>query len=197
MNPDPQPSPSSSGSPLNTNFNVTSFLERYLAGIVEYTFSTQMGVPDPGLTSYLSDMLARSIRSESFAISKSGFLSEYQVITSSAKLNEEEARIAIYQGFGEKILFWGGYYPEVVAADDSLPLVSGTNKLKGWFDMGKAAYKELSLIAPIPIEYQGAPYHPVYADIADRFEMVAYGLREVRRNFEIAALEDNDGRLIY
>jgi hypothetical protein len=197
MNPDPQHSPSSSGNPLNTNFNGTSFFAKYLAGIVEYTFSTQMGVPDPGLTSYLSDFLVRSIRSESFELSKSGLLSQYQVIASNTKLSEEQARVVLYQGFGERILFWGGYYPEVVAADESVPLVSGTSKLKCWFDMGKTAYKELSLIAPIPEEYKGASCHPIYADIADRFEMVAYGLREVRRNFEITALEDNDGRLIY
>ena len=39
-----------------------SLIKRYFAGLTEQTFQTQLGVADPMLTDYLTDMLVRFVR---------------------------------------------------------------------------------------------------------------------------------------
>ena len=41
-----------------------TLLRRYFAGIAENTFQTQLGVADPALTDYISDLLTRFVRSD-------------------------------------------------------------------------------------------------------------------------------------
>ena len=43
--------------------NVTA-LRRYFSGVAEFTFQTQIGVADPPLIDYISDLLTRFVRCE-------------------------------------------------------------------------------------------------------------------------------------
>ena len=43
----------------------SSTLNRYFAGIAEYVFQSQLGVVDPPLVDYVSELLMRFVRSES------------------------------------------------------------------------------------------------------------------------------------
>ena len=201
--PESNPSPSDpfpSDNPLDANTNVSSrpVVERFFEGIVQHTFSSHLGVPDPLLISYVSDFLVRSLRTEALAVRMlNGSLSDdYQTMSSEAQHRVGHAKIEAYQKLGERILFWTGLYPEAVQATASPQHDSSTDSLRLWFDRGKGAYATLAdLVVDLPSS-KDVPRYPLCVDIADRFEMVAYGLREVRRNLEIDALEGNDKRLI-
>ncbi len=162
-------------------------LRCFFAGIAEHTFQTQLGVADPPLLDYVSDLLARFIRSEAV----------YQVRSLSGKplrgvadmLMEAKERVGrvrreVHRHIGDYTLFWTGVYPEAVGR---LRADSRKDQLVDYRAEGKKAYRIASMIE---IDEPQTAAREVLERLSSEFEMVAYGLREVRRQWECRNQDD-------
>lgn len=155
-------------------------LERFFAGLSQYIFQTRLGVADVQLVDYLSDLLLRFVRTDSL----------HRVRRSSGKpatevfqmLTEAEKRVGlakrdVHRHIGDFTLFWSGMYPE------SLRKISPGVTADGFLDychQGKRAYR-------IAAEIEGGDDPPpceLLMRLSEHFELCAYGLREVRREWE-------------
>lgn len=157
-----------------------STLERFFAGLSEYIFESQLGIADVQMIDYLSDLMLRFVRTDSL----------HRVRRSSGKpatevfqmLCEAEKRIGlarreVHRHIGDYTLFWSGMYPE------SLRRIQGNGSPDGFLDycrQGKRAYR---IAAEIASDDQ-RPQCELLMRLSEQFELCAYGLREVRREWE-------------
>jgi len=155
-------------------------LDRFFAGLSEYIFQAKLGVADVQLVDYLSDLLLRFVRTESL----------HKVRRSTGKpatevfqmLMEAEKRVGlarreVHRHIGDFTLFWSGMYPE------SLRKLRSTSAADGFLDycsQGKRAYR----IAAEIEGGEGPPQSDLLIRLSEHFELCAYGLREVRREWE-------------
>lgn len=156
-------------------------LQRFFSGLSEHVFQSQLGVVDPALTDYVSDLLVRFVRWD--AVYKVRNISGRPVKYISDMLAEAderlgEARREVHQHIGDFTLFWTGVYPE------ALRQRKGRVKLDQFGDYcahGKRAYL---IASSIEVDESAEPPNEVLERLSRQFEMCAYGLREVRREWE-------------
>lgn len=159
----------------------TNVLRRFFSGLAEQTFQTHLGVADPPLVDYLSDLLIRFARLD--AVYKVRHLSGRPATEIGEMLTEAEARIGdarreVHRHIGDFSLFWAGLYPE------SLSRRSGRRQLDRFGDycaQGKRAY---FIASTIETDSEESAPADVLERLSHQFEMCAYGLREVRREWE-------------
>lgn len=163
-----------------------STIERFFTGLSECIFESKLGVADVQLVDYLSDLLLRFVRVD--AIHKVRRPNGRPATEVFQMLCEAEQRIGlarreVHRHIGDFTLFWSGMYPE------SLRKLQSQQSPDGFLDycrQGKRAYA-------IAAEIEGGEDRPssdVLHQLSDQFEMCAYGLREVRREWE----EGDSGR---
>ena len=169
-------------------------LKHYFAGIAEYVFQSHLGVADPPLVDYVSELLLRFVRVD--AIHKVRNLSGRPMTEVAEMLAEANARVGmarreVHQHIGDFTLFWAGVYPEALREMQS---AKRKDHFIDYCAQGKRAYFIASTIETD--DEQDAP-----ADILERlsreFEMCAYGLREVRREWEGRDDEDMPRPLLF
>ena len=98
-------------------FDRRQTLRRYFAGLAEYTFQTQLGVADPPLTDYISDMLTRFVRCDAIFRMKNlagKRLHEVAEMMVEAQQRVGDARREVHRHVGDFTLFWTGVYPEAL-----------------------------------------------------------------------------------
>ena len=157
-----------------------SVLRRYFAGIAESTFQTHLGVADPDLVDYLSDLLTRFVRSDAvFRIrSLAGRpLREVAEMMMEAQARAGEAKREIHRHIGDYTLFWTGVYPEAVT---TLRKGSKRDHLVDYRKEGKRSYW---IASTIETDQPGAS-SDVLERLSHQFELCAFGLSEVRRQWE-------------
>lgn len=155
-------------------------LLRFFSGLTEYTFHTRLGVADPPLVDYIAELLARFIHFDSL----------HQVRNPSGRrleevaemLQEAEARIGVskreaHRHIGDYTLFWTGLYPEAV---ESLKHRRRLDRYLDFREQGKRAYYIASTIPADAPDVENEVLERLSAD----FELCAYGLTEVRREWE-------------
>lgn len=155
-------------------------LDRFFAGLAEYTFQTRLGVADPPLIDYIARLLARFIHCDAI----------YQVRNPTGRrlhevaemLVEAEARVGdprreVHRHIGDFTLFWTGVYPEALRQVQSR---LHADAFLDYCEQGKRAYHIASTIP--------SPEHPEESPVLERlshdFELCAYGLGELRREWE-------------
>ena len=157
-----------------------STIERFFSGLSEYIFQSKLGVADVQLVDYLSDMLLRFVRVD--ALHKVRRPNGRPATEVFQMMCEAEQRIGlarreVHRHIGDFTLFWSGMYPE------SLRKIRPHESADGFLDycrQGKRAYA-------IAAEIEGGADRPssdLLHQLSDQFEMCAYGLREVRREWE-------------
>ena len=167
-----------------------STLERFFSGLNEYIFHSKLGVADVQLIDYVSDMLLRFVRLD--AVHKVRRPNGRPATEVFQMLGEAEKRIGlakrdVHRHIGDVTLFWSGMYPE------TLRRLRPHESADGFLDycrQGKRAYA-------IAAEIEGDEHRPssdLLHQLSEQFEMCAYGLREVRREWESGA--DGDGPLL-
>lgn len=157
-----------------------SSIERFFCGLSEYIFHSKLGVADVQLIDYVSDMLLRFTRVDSFHKVRRAngrpATEVFQMICEAEK-RIGLARREVHRHIGDFTLFWSGMYPE------SLRRLQPHETADGFLDycrQGKRAYA-------IAAEIEGGSDRPssdLLQQLSDQFEMCAYGLREVRREWE-------------
>ena len=170
--------PSGDSGPADTT-PVMPTVERFFRGLAESIFHAKLGVADIQLVDYLGDMLLRFTRTDAmYRVRRSNGQPALEVFE---MLREAEKRIGlarreVHRHIGDFTLFWIGMYPESFRAVKSDP----TDPFLNYCDQGKRAYR-------IASEIDGGSDRPpceVLSRLSDEFEMCAYGLREVRREWE-------------
>jgi hypothetical protein len=167
-----------------------STVERFFSGLSEYIFESRLGVADVQLIDYVSDMLLRFVRVDS--LHKVRRVNGRPATEVFQMLYEAEKRIGlarreVHRHIGDFTLFWSGMYPE------SLRKIQNDESADGFLDycrQGKRAYA-------IAAEIDGGADRPssvLLHQLSDEFEMCAYGLREIRREWEEG--DADGGRLL-
>ncbi|MEM1224396.1 MAG: hypothetical protein AAGJ40_01800 [Planctomycetota bacterium] len=165
-----------------------SALDRFLSGISEYIFQSRLGVADVELVQYVSDLMLRFLRVD--AIHRVRRPDGKPITEVFQMLVEAERRIGlarreVHRHIGDVTLFWSGMYPEGVRQASG----SSPDQLLDYFHQGKRAYKIASTIQADA----DRPPCELLDRLSDQFELCAYGMREIRREWEES---DPDDRLL-
>jgi len=158
-----------------------SALQRFFAGLTEQTFQTKLGVADPALTDYLGNLLIRFIRHD--AVYKvrdvqGRPLAEVVQMMGEAEQRVGSARREVHRHIGDYTLFWAGLYPESLSQKQSQ---LSADHLINYCEQGKRAYW---IASTIESSQEAQAPSDVLERLSSQFEMCAYGLREVRREWE-------------
>lgn len=159
----------------------TSAVRRYFAGITEHTFHAELGVTDTQMVEYLSDLLARFIRSETIYRVRDLTgrpLSEVVAMLLEAKERIGPARREVHRHIGDFILFWAGCYPE------ALPKMKHAHSADALIDFREQGKRSYRIASEIPIEPDAKPAPAVLQRLAQQFDLCIYGLGEVRREWQ-------------
>ena len=157
-------------------------LRRLFAGITEHAFVTALGVADPPLVDYLSLLLSRFIHVDDVFRLRNTHgerLDEVaDMVREAAALPAEgRTRREFYRHIGDFTLFWTGLYPESVQ-----------RRRSGWCrdsfvdfcEQGKRSYLIASTFDDDPYKEEAA----VLRRLGEEFELCAYGLNQVRKEWE-------------
>src|SRR5215831_14010853 len=157
-------------------------LRRMFAGLTEQTFMATLGVADPPLTDYLSELLSRFIHLDAvYRLRNSGGRRLEEVaemlLEAEAMPPEGRTRREVYRHIGDFTLFWTGLYPEALRR---LRSALTKDHFIDYCEQGKRSYY-------IASTFEDEPYRevaPVLRRLSTQFELCAYGLNQVRREWE-------------
>ncbi len=166
-------------------------LRRLFAGLTEQTFMSTLGVADPPLTDYLSELLSRFVHVDALyrlRDAKGKRLEEVaeMMIEAEAMPPEGRTRREVHRHIGDYALFWTGVYPESLS---KLRSALSKDSFIDYCEQGKRSY----LIASTFEEGAYAEEAPVLRRLSSEFELCAYGLQQVRRGWERARREGGNG----
>ncbi|MDA0659228.1 MAG: hypothetical protein O2931_10875 [Planctomycetota bacterium] len=156
----------------------------YFSGLMEQTFQTQMGVADPTLTDYLSDLMVRFVRWEQVYRVRDAAGKPLRQVTEmllEAEQRVGESRRDVHRHVGDFTLFWTGVYPETLTQLHGREISADQ-----WLDFcaqGKRSYWIASTIDAVDSGSESATAE-ILERLSRQFELCAYGLREVRREWE-------------
>lgn len=166
-------------------------LRRLFSGLTEHTFMITLGVADPQMTDYLSELLSRFVSLDTV----------YRLQTASGKRLEEVAEMLIeaeampkegrtrrevHRHIGDFTLFWTGVYPEALK---KLRSALSRDNFIDYCEQGKKSYYIASTFDDEPYREEA----PVLRRLSEGFELVAYGLSQVRREWERLKFENSGG----
>ena len=164
------------------HYNPDHPLRRYFTGVTEQTFMTDLGVADPALIDYLSELLSRFVHVDAIYKLRSGAgrrLEEVADMLMEAEAVPREGRTSreMHRHIGDFTLFWTGLYPEVLKR-----LQSPVNKdhFIDYCEQGKRSYYIASTFEQEPYKEES----PVLRRLSERFELCAFGLTKVRHEWE-------------
>lgn len=155
-------------------------LRRLFAAATESTFQTELGVTDPHLIDYLTDLLVRFVRYESlFRVrdTTGRRLEEVAEMMLEAEQREAHPRREIYRHIGDFTLYWSGVYPEALKR---LQHADRMDHLIDYCQQGKRSY----FIASTFDEDRYRDEAPVLRRLSDEFELCSYGLQRARHEWE-------------
>jgi hypothetical protein len=159
-------------------------LRRFFSGLTEHTFLETLGVADPPLTDYLSDMLSRFISMNAIYRLKdvSGQRLEEvvdMILEAESMPPEGRTRREIHRHIGDFALFWTGLYPEMLK---KLQAAFTRDRFVDYCEQGKRSYYIASTFEDDDYREEA----PVLRRLSDGFEMFAFGLNHVRQELEKA-----------
>jgi hypothetical protein len=157
-------------------------LRRLFTGLTEHTFLQSLGLADPCLTDYLSLLLSRFVHFDSlyrFRDTQGKRLHEVaEMVIEAEKLPPEgRTRREVHRHIGDFTLFWTGVYPEALKR---LRSVLSRDHFIDFCEQGKRSYYIASTFEDEPYQEEA----PVLRRLSEQFELCAYGLNQVRREWE-------------
>ncbi len=149
-------------------------LHRLFRGLTEHTFLAELGIGDPRLVGYVSDLLVRFVPTEGVwrVRDRDGrILTEVVAMLAEADASaDDQRRRDCYRHVGDFTLFWTGVFPEALGPGEP------TSRLVDYQLQGKRSYLMAST-------YDGEEA-PVLRRLSVEFELCAFGLSRVRREWE-------------
>jgi hypothetical protein len=172
----------------------SGLLHRFFAGLAEHVFQCQLGVADLQLVEYVTDLLDLFVRSEQqFRVRRPTGQPATEVVE---MLFEADRRIGlarreVHRHIGDYTLFWAGLYPESLR---QLQSSTSSDHFLDYCQQGRRAY---AIASEIRSTAERPPSNDLLRRLSEQFDLCAYGLREIRRQWE-ATDEDPDGnRLLF
>jgi hypothetical protein len=168
-------------------------LRRMFAGLTEQTFLSRLGIGDPNLVDYLSALLSRFVHMDAvhrLQGAQGKRLEEVvdMVLEAEAMPPEGRTRREVHRHIGDFTLFWTGVYPEAI---HRLHHALSKDQFVDYCEQGKRSYYIASTFADDPYRDEA----PVLRRLSEEFELCAYGLTEVRREWE-RGRRDNPGQQV-
>ncbi|NNE01133.1 MAG: hypothetical protein HKN47_27780 [Pirellulaceae bacterium] len=169
-----------------------STIERFFSGLSEFIFHSKLGVADVQMVDYVSDMMFRFVRVESLhRVRRNNGRPATEVFQ---MLYEAEKRIGlarreVHRHIGDFTLFWSGMYPE------SLRRMKPTTTCDGFLDYCQQGKRAYAIAAEIEAG-EDRPSGELLNRLSEHFELCAYGLREVRREWEEGEATGGDSLLL-
>ncbi|MCS7047612.1 MAG: hypothetical protein NZO58_14740, partial [Gemmataceae bacterium] len=162
-------------------YNANHPLRRYFSGLTEHTFVENLGVADPHLVDYLSLLLARFIHMNDVrrwhAETERSLEQVADMLVEASALPAGRTCREIHRHIGDFTLFWTGVYPEALKR---LRAQTRKDHFIDYCAQGKRSYW-------IASTYSDGPYSaeaPVLRRLSEQFEMCAWGLGQVRKEWE-------------
>lgn len=157
-------------------------LRRLFAGLTEQTFLNQLGIGDPHLIDYLSELLSRFIHMDAVYRLKNDRGRKLEevadmLLDAAALPAEGRTRREVYRHIGDFTLFWTGVYPEALSR---LRSSLSKDSFIDYCEQGKRSYYIASTFEEDPYQEQA----PVLRRLSQEFEICAYGLTQVRYEWE-------------
>jgi hypothetical protein len=157
-------------------------LRRMFAALTEQTFEAELGVADPPLVDYLSEMLARFVHIDGIFKLKNmqGHTLEQvadMMIEAEAMPPGGRTRREVYRHIGDFTLFWTGVYPEILHRIRSM---LNKDHFIDYAAQGKRSYYIASTFDASDHTHEAR----VLRRLSDEYELCAYGLSQVRREWE-------------
>ena len=163
-------------------YNAEHPLRRYFSGVTEQAFMTTVGIADPALTDYLSLMLSRFVHVDTLTRLRSGsgkkleevadMLLEAEAVPPGGRTSRE-----FHRHIGDYALFWTGVYPEGLKR---LKSVLRKDHFIDYCEQGKRSYYIASTFEEDPYRDEA----PVLRRLSEQFELCAYGLSQVRKEWQ-------------
>jgi hypothetical protein len=147
--------------------------------VAEYAFETRLGIADPPLVDYLTDLLTRFIRFDTLYPVRDlagRRLADVDTMLAEAEARIGDARREVHRHIGDFTLFWTGVYPEALRKADS----GVRDRFVDYCTQGKRAYYIASTIPSETAEGE----REVLERLSQEFELCAYGLSEARKEWE-------------
>jgi hypothetical protein len=162
---------------MTRSLSPTHPLHRLFRGLTESTFLAELGIGDPGLVGYVADLLARFVPSQEvwrLRDAQGTRLVEVAAMIAEAEGSaDDERRRECHRHVGDYTLFWTGVYPEALGR---LRATASVDHLIDFQAQGKHSYYVASTL--------GAEEAPVLRRLSVEFELCAFGLSRVRREWE-------------
>jgi hypothetical protein len=153
-------------------------LHRLFRGLTESTFMAELGIGDPELVGYVADLLARFVPSQNIwrlRDREGRRLSEVAAMIAEAEsAADDERRRECHRHVGDYTLFWTGVYPEALGR---LRSTVSADHLIDYQQQGKHSYYVASTLGDDEDV-------PVLRWLSREFELCAFGLSRVRREWE-------------
>jgi len=156
-------------------------LRRFFSGLAEHVFESRLGVADPALVDYLSGMLLRFTHGDELSRIRAldgRPIHEVADMMSEAQQRLGSARRDVHRHIGDLALFWTGVYPECLKR---LQAADRKDFFIDYCTQGKKAYH---IAATIETDLADEAPNEVLERLSAQFELCAFGLGEVRREWE-------------
>jgi hypothetical protein len=166
-------------------------LRRLFSGLTEHAFMQTLGLADPQLTDYLSELLSKFVSMNAvyrLRDAEGRRLEEVaaMLIEAEAMPPEGRTRREYHRHIGDFTLFWTGVYPEMLKKLRSAMM---RDSFIDYCEQGKRSYYIASTFEGVGFQNEA----PVLRRLSEQFELCAYGLREVRREWEELAQQPPPG----
>jgi hypothetical protein len=154
-------------------------LHRLFRGLTEYAFMTELGIGDPPLVGYVAELLATFVPSQTvwrLRDPQGRPLTEVAAMIAAAEAARDAVRRReCHRHVGDYTLFWTGVYPEALGR---LRGGGSADALINYQEQGKRSYYLASTLS------DGGSEGPLLRRLSDQFELCAFGLSCVRREWE-------------
>jgi hypothetical protein len=154
-------------------------LHRLFRGLTENTFMNELGIGDPSLVGYVAELLASFVPSQTVWRLRDAqgrqLANVTAMVTEAESADDAARRRECHRHVGDFTLFWTGVYPE------ALPKLQGNHSADALISFqlqGKRSYDLASKLSTRTDE--GC----VLRRLSDQFELCAFGLSRVRREWE-------------
>jgi hypothetical protein len=138
----------------------------------------ELGVGDPSLVGYVSNLLAAFVPSQAIGRIRDAegrpLLEVFRMVAEAESSADRERRGECHRHVGDFTLFWTGVYPEALA---KLRGATSADCLIDYQQQGKRSYYLASTLSD-------GDDRPVLRRLSDEFELCAFGLSQVRKEWE-------------
>ncbi|MBI1904055.1 MAG: hypothetical protein HYS13_23385 [Planctomycetia bacterium] len=165
-------------------------LQRFFAGVTQSAFLERIGLADPPLVDYISDLLLRFVHVDDLHRVRNPTgrrLVQVSEMVAEAEQRIGPARREVHRHIGDYTLFWVGMYPEALYR---LRSPDRKDYFIDYSEQGKLSYR----IAAAQEEKESDEESVLFLRLSEQFELCSRGLFEVRR--ELARRDDDVGSII-